>query len=226
MTTILNLRSLNEWSDFWYYDIGVNVIPANTKEKQIYENWLQWQEQSIPSEVHESRKKAGYYNKGIAIMLGKIWRGPYKDKYLTAIDLDNKKAIDEFCRDGLEELKQKTIVEQTSDPDKAHIYFIIDREISNKTSDKVDISISEKIKANEIPAIEVKSNSKGIMFCISSPHRNGSNYQITGTTKPQVFPANEVEDRISLICEKYNVPYNSKTKDKSILNKVSIEVEI
>ena len=25
---------LNEWSDFWYYQIGVNVIPANTKDKE------------------------------------------------------------------------------------------------------------------------------------------------------------------------------------------------
>ena len=87
---------LNDWSDFWYHDIGVNPFPANTKEKETYESWSQWQEQSIPIEVHEERKKAGYYDNGIAIILGRIWRGPYANKYLVAIDLDNKKAIEEY----------------------------------------------------------------------------------------------------------------------------------
>ena len=57
-------------------------------------------------------KKNGDYNNGIAIIPGKIWRGPFKGKYLVAIDLDNKKAIEEFCGDGLEDLKQNTLVEQ------------------------------------------------------------------------------------------------------------------
>lgn len=149
-------NALNQSADYWYYDIGVNVIPANTKRKETYESWSQWQDQSIPVEVHESRKKSGYYNNGIAIIPGKIYRGPYKGKYLVAIDLDNKKAIEEFCGNDLEELKQQTLVEQHSDPNKMHIYFILEREIPNKASDKTDISKSEKIKANEIPAIELR----------------------------------------------------------------------
>ena len=28
-----NINSINDLADFWYCDIGVNVIPANTKEK-------------------------------------------------------------------------------------------------------------------------------------------------------------------------------------------------
>ena len=47
----------------------------------------------------------------------------------------------------------------------------------------------KKIDANEIPALEVKSNGKGIMFCANSPHKNGSNYSIIGTLKPEVFSA-------------------------------------
>jgi hypothetical protein len=120
--------------------------------------------------------------------------------------LDNKKAIDEFAGSGLEELKQQTLVEQHDDPNKMHIYFIVEREIPNKASDKVDISKAEKIKANEIPALEVKSNSKGIMFCSTSPHADGSNYQIIGTRKLQVFNAQDVENRIGGICDKYGIP--------------------
>ena len=133
---MLSSNEINKWADFWHYQIGVNIIPADTKEKKTYENWSQWQDKPIPDELHEQRKKNGEYNKGIALIPGKIWRGPFKGKYLVAIDLDNKKAIEEFCRNGLEELKQRTLVEQTSNPEKMHIYFIVEREIPNKASDK------------------------------------------------------------------------------------------
>jgi hypothetical protein len=198
---------MNSSSDFWFYDIGINVIPANTKEKNTFESWTEWQNKPIPDEVHQSRKNNESYNNGIAIIPGPIWRGPYKNKYLVAIDLDNKKAIEEFCRNNLEQLKQTTLIEQTSNPEKMHIYFIIEREIPNKTSDKVDILKSRKIEANEIPALEIKSNSKGIMFCAYSPHKNGSNYRIIGTLKPEVFEASKVEERISRVCKKYGIPY-------------------
>lgn len=165
-----------------------------------------------------NHKKNGHYNYGIAIITGKILRGPYVGKYLVAIDLDNKKAIEEFCRDGLDDLKQQTLVEQTANPDKMHIYFIIEREIPYKASDKVDILQSQKIQANEIPALEVKSNSKGIMFCSSSPHKNGSNYLIKGTLKPQVFNSHDVEDRIGSICDKYGIPYGVNNNNPTCYN--------
>ena len=47
MTTTFNLGLLNDWADFWYSEIGVNVIPANTKDKKTFENWIKWQDQSI-----------------------------------------------------------------------------------------------------------------------------------------------------------------------------------
>lgn len=203
------LDGINQWADFWHYETGVNVIPANTKEKTTLEKWSQWQDKHIPDELHEQHKRNGEYNNGIAVITGKIWRGLYKDKYLVAIDLDNKKAIEEFCRDGFEELKQQTLVEQHADPNKMHIYFIVEREIPKKTSDKVNLSKSEKIKANHIPALEVKSNGKGIMYCANSPHADGSNYQIIGTLKPKVSNAQDVENRIEGICQKYNLPYVS-----------------
>ena len=100
---------LNDSADFWHYDICVNVFPADTKRKRAYENWTQWQDQSIPDDVHEARKKNGDYNKGIAIMPGKIRHGLYAGKYLVTIDLDNKKSIEEFCKYSglpLEEVKR------------------------------------------------------------------------------------------------------------------------
>ena len=76
-----NINSINDGADFWYYQIGVNIIPADTKEKKTYENWSQWQDKSIPIEIHEQRKRNGEYNNGIAVVTGKIWRG--KNKHLV-----------------------------------------------------------------------------------------------------------------------------------------------
>jgi hypothetical protein len=209
---------LNDWSDYWFYDIGVNCISANTKEKNTFESWTNWKDQSIPVEIHESRKKSGHYNNGIAIITGRIWRGPYEGKYLVAIDLDNKKAILDFCGPELEYLKKHTLVEQTSNTDKMHIYFIVERVIPNKSSDKTNTDTFEKINANEIPALEVKSNSKGIMFCASSPHKNGSNYRIIGTLKPEVFEPSKVEERISRVCMKYNITYGPNNNNDLYYN--------
>ena len=224
-TTNTMAEIMNKSADFWFYEIGVNVIPANTKIKETHESWTQWQDQSIPDELHESHKMNRDYNYGIAIIPGKIWRGTHKDKYLVAIDLDNKKAIGEFCGDGLDDLKQQTLIEQTSNPEKMHIYFIVEREIPNKSSDKTNTDILAKINANEIPALEVKSNSKGIMFCAYSPHKNGSNYQIKGTLKPQIFNAQDLENRIGGICDKYGIPYgfNNSNNNNSIGYQTPIE---
>ena len=45
------------------------------------------------------------------------------------------------------------------------------------------------------------------MFCANSPHKKDGNYQIIGTTKPQVFEAWGIQEQISIICDKYNIPY-------------------
>ena len=74
---------LNDWSDFWHYEIGTNIVCANTKKKETYEKWSEYSDKSIPDEVHEIRKKAGYYNNGIAVITGRLWRGPYVGKYLV-----------------------------------------------------------------------------------------------------------------------------------------------
>ena len=35
----ISLDKINQWANCWYYKIGVNVIPANTKEKNTFESW-------------------------------------------------------------------------------------------------------------------------------------------------------------------------------------------
>src|SRR5688500_7086917 len=173
-----NINSINESADFWHYQIGVNVIPSNTENKKTYENWSQWQDKPIPDELHEQRKRNGEYNKGIAIITGKIWRGKNKGKYLNGIDCDNRKAIEEICtKDGktisLEELAKWTIVEQHKDnPNKAHIYVISTKPFKNKSTTGINQGLVKDNNNTEIPAIEVKCE-KRIMFVSPSIHRDG-----------------------------------------------------
>ena len=75
------------------------------------------------------------------------------------IDLDNQKAIDEVCNcfgaKNLDELSRCIVVEQHKDNlSKAHLYFYSNHEFRKKSSDVT--KLGDRIKNNEIPAIEVK----------------------------------------------------------------------
>jgi hypothetical protein len=202
---------LSTYADYWRKEIGVNVIPANTRKKETYESWKEWQDKPIPEELHNEWKASGAFNNGIAIILGKVWHNPHKaGLFLIGIDLDNQKAIEEICnRNGntisLLQLSQWTLVEQhLDDLSKAHILLYSRKPFPKKSSD--NHSLLDKVNNNEIPAIEVKGlGSHGILFVTPSIHQNGSPYQILGTLEPVI--ANDFVNHIDNICEKYSIPY-------------------
>ena len=91
----------NDWADWWRFEIGVNIIPADVghtdknKRKPLglelcNYDWLQWKTKPIPIELHESWKKDGYFNKGLAVICGKTFHR-YFDYYLNGID-----CVDDF----------------------------------------------------------------------------------------------------------------------------------
>ena len=98
MTATMNYTSdkfivMNNGADFWYYDIGVNVIPYNTQNRiPLISSYTEFQNNPIPIETFEQWKREGKFENGIAIILGKIWQGHYQGQYIAAIDCDNKKA--------------------------------------------------------------------------------------------------------------------------------------
>jgi hypothetical protein len=202
------LLNFNDAADFWFYQIGLNVIPITSKEKTPYVKWSEFQDCPILEEQHIRWKTEEAFNQGIAIIAGKIWRGKYKGKYLACIDIDNKKGIEEFLShfgkvDTIEKLAAKTIVEWHKDnPYKVHIYFIVDKPLTKRSG----ISIYRKDKSlheNEIPAIEVKSEAHhGIMIVSPSIHKNGFPYEIMGTRELTVldnFRSEHLENAINAI---------------------------
>jgi len=195
--------SNNDYADFWYYQVGVNILPYNGIQK---DTWVQWknhpsgnfQKTSILVEIFEAWKKSNSFSKGIAVICGKVFRGEHIEKWLNGIDLDNKTALDNFYpTKSIEEYAQKTLIEQHDNKDKCHIYFYTkDRPILSKVANE-DRNEGEKEATK--PQIEIKSNASTIMNCTPSPHKDGSNLRILGTMEILTVDPTTLEDQIENI---------------------------
>lgn len=218
-------EEVNRWADFWRYEAGMNVVPANTMQKLTYVKWGEWENKPIPEELHNEWKAQGAFSAGMAVMLGKVWhKQDLANYYFVGVDADNRKAIEEICSinnkfRSLHEFAQKTLVEQhKDDPNKAHFYFYTTRPIKGKSSDKQNNKLADKIAANEIPAIEIKSlGGQGLFFCSPSIHKDGCPYEIRGIKKPYKLDeelTNELEKHFESIFTRYDIPYGEGTAGK------------
>src|SRR2546422_291472 len=104
--------------DFWFYEVGVNICPADTRNKKLSESWKARQTTAMSAEEYEELKKTGAFIRGAAVITGRVWRGDYVGYYLNGIDLDNSKAIEEICSSGnnrktitIDELAASTLLE-------------------------------------------------------------------------------------------------------------------
>jgi putative DNA primase/helicase len=201
-------ENFNQYADFWRYKIGVNVLPADTKNKVTNIRWSEWQNKPIPVELHDKWKQNGNFSKGLAIILGKVWhREDKKDVYFIFVDADKRQGIQELCtRNGktisLKEMSEKFLIEQHKDNlDKAHIYFYSPTPFVQKSADAV-------------LGLEVKGlGNHGIAFCSPSIHKNGHPYEILGTTDPVVLTpmqARELMQHIDQICIRNGLQYLEK----------------
>ena len=169
---------IDQLVDHWFYIIGVNVIPFDTQKRNpIIYQYDSYQNEPISIETYEQWKREDKFEKVIAIILGKVYRGNKIGQYLIGIDIDREKGLREFLTKNnrlteLQKFAEKTIVEQHKDElTKAHIYFYTPIPFPQKTPDL-------------ILGIEVKSRGDhGIMFVSTSIHKNGFNYEIIGDAK-------------------------------------------
>ena len=222
--TELDYTNINEWADFWYHTVGVNVIHIISKNKgdpskgfgkvsytQYKHNGKQYNllNEELPEEIFKNWTDNNIFSDGIAIVGGLVYRGENKGKYLIMIDFDNQKAIDEFYpNNSFESAKNKTLVEQHRDRlDKAHVYYYYKQPVSKKDNSGVDEAHRND---NTIPLIEVKGQgSHGIHVVTPSIHSNGQRYEIVSNT---VTPSEYIEDieiYIDRIVSKYNIGYLS-----------------
>jgi P4 family phage/plasmid primase-like protien len=188
--------------------IGVNVIPADTRNKTTNSCWKQYQNSPIPRWQHEQWIKDGAFATGMAVIPGRtLHRNDKLGQYLICLDADRRKAIDEICtRNGktisLQGLAQKFLVEQHKDNlDKAHIYFY-------------SPIIFPKKSADSTLGLEIKGlGEHGIVFCSPSIHQDGYRYEIIGTNQPVALndlQARELIQHLDQICIKYGIRYLEK----------------
>lgn len=109
----VNLPSFdyNASARFWFYEIGANTLPANSRNKKPSVKWKQYEDKPIPEEIFEEWIRLDMFRDGIAVVCGKLFRGKYKGMWLNVIDCDNKLAIELLFVEGLDETAKKTIVE-------------------------------------------------------------------------------------------------------------------
>ena len=78
--------------DFWFYVVGVNVSPADIRNRRISDNWKARQSEPMSPDEFEAMKKEGAYIRGGAVVTGKVWRGNYVRYYLNGVDLREPKS--------------------------------------------------------------------------------------------------------------------------------------
>jgi|APSaa5957512535_1039671.scaffolds.fasta_scaffold14543_5 putative DNA primase/helicase len=164
--------SPNQWADFWYYNNGVNVIPAHNLTKKPKVAWKEWQTVPIPEELFKEWKEKGMFKQGIAIVCGQVFRGENKGLWINAIDCDNAAGTKAMCPRGVAETAKRTLVEQHSNPDKCHILFYTNEPLKNRAKNP-----------NSEYQIEVKSMSKHLLYCSGCLHKDGTLIDIVGTKK-------------------------------------------
>ncbi|MGD9672127.1 MAG: phage/plasmid primase, P4 family [Candidatus Nitrosocosmicus sp.] len=202
-------NNYNQFLDYFYYDLGLNVIPVQSKSKQTLIQWKEWQVKPIPEQQFKAWKDKGLFDSGYGIITGKIWRGSFKDKYLLCIDIDNSIGLIDFMSffietKSIEELSKKTMVIQHEDTkeERAHIYFITDNPINKKNR----IVSSVRINHPQVAEIEIKSDSSTYMIGANSIHKSGYPYQVIGTKNIQVLNTEKsriLENAIDRIYNKY-----------------------
>ena len=203
--------SIDTQIDYWYYTIGVNVIPTFSIKKRPIEKWRKWQDNPIPQELFEFWKKNGYFKYGFGIISGKIHRGSYKGKFLVCIDLDNRKGIEEFIANStqyqnIDDIGCQTMVVQHQDAknEKAHIYYITNTPITKRVG--ISGTRNKESDTQNVPSIEVKSNSSTILTGPGNIHKNGFQYEIIGTDKIRVLDEEEsrrLEKHLQNIYQRY-----------------------
>ena len=206
--------------DYWFYNVGANICPADTKNKRTSDNWKPRQNSEMSVEEYEQLKKENAFIRGAAVVTGRVWRGKYNGYYLNGMDFDNSKAIEELCHSmgdelgktvTVNDLAEWTLVEHHLDnPAKLHLYVYSKHPFKNKSSD----TGKAWFKKDSMPAIEVKGT-KTLMFCTPSIHKDGHQYQFLNQRVPVV--ADDMERIIDDILSKYDIEYLSNT-DKRIRN--------
>ena len=185
----------NEWADFWRYVIGVNVIPAVNLTKTPKVTWKEYQDAPIPQELHDEWKSKGMFDDGLASIMGKVFHNEsLKDYWLNMVDCDNKLGIEQMTANIIE-LARGTLVEQSANHEKCHVYFYTTEPLKNR--------VLQNPTLDDLPKIEVKSRGRNLSYCAGGKHKNGSLIDIIDNRIPKRVDGFQLETSMAGIFAKY-----------------------
>ena len=200
------MKNSNEWANFWRLEVGVNVIPANTRNKKPLVTWKEFQAAPISLELHNEWIEKGMFKDGMAIICGEVFHNEeHRGRWLNAIDCDNLDGTNAMCSTSVDMTASKTLVEQHDNKQKCHILSYTDKPLKNR-------AINPKNKE----LIEVKSMGKNILYCSGGIHKDGSMIDIVGTDKVGYIPNSQyIEESLDKIL--------GKTSSLSSLDDIPLE---
>lgn len=147
-----NPKTINWWLDYWRNYIGVETLPAISREKRPHPtlktgnkfSWKKYQAEASTAEEFQQWKDRNLFSDGICILTVKIRHRPDRAHlYFVVIDVDKPDGMKEFLtRNGkiptLRQVAEKWIVTQHKDnPEKAHFAFYSAVPFPEKCSDSV-----------------------------------------------------------------------------------------
>ena len=186
------LKTINEWADFWRYDIGVNVIPANTRKKKPMNPGRNGRIIQFLKNCMMNGKRLELLTMASLLFLVKCITIHKKKACILSVltvimEKQSKRSLHGWTNISLSQLAQWTLVEEHNDDlTKAHVLLYSHKPFPKKSSNN-NGHLNPKLNANEVPAIEVKGlGSHGILFVTPSIHKNGQPYQIIGTHDPVI----------------------------------------
>jgi hypothetical protein len=199
------LKDLNQGADFWTFNIGANVYPADSKNKVSYIRRKRWHNGPIPLVQHEKWKTEGFFSKGLAVSPGKVLHRIDKlEYYLISIEWDLSLGFDElFEGESIEKVSKRHLIEQhVDDKSRGHLRIYSPIQFPKKNPDNVI-------------GLEIKSAGEhGIVMSSPSFHNDGFRYQAQGTLEPYTYSREEALElllRIDAICRKHNIEYLSRS---------------
>lgn len=86
-------KTMNDWTDFWFYQIRSNIIYYNAKEKIAYVNRREQIDIHITNKFDDVQKKSVYYLNEIVIITKVRWCIYYNRQSLVSIDKSSIKIL-------------------------------------------------------------------------------------------------------------------------------------
>ena len=178
----------------WDQRYGIGYIPCITSAKDVHIK--NWQNIDFSTIDFEANLKAGLYDQGIALVLGKTLTPPDAPyNYSFALDFDGWDAIEAWFGnwENVLSASQKTRIEWHDDKEKIHYIFLSKRPIQNR---KIKIKRSQ---------LEIRCENQ-LLFCSPFTHKDGIPYTPLGTHRIVILDENQLlslEAQIDTLCHGY-----------------------